>query len=95
MRSDALAPNVRLASGKCGWPVFAALQVRVGSDAARTLGFTTPPDPVPFGDARTFSSSKGRFATGIANEDVPDFVPEVRSCGDEPALERGRRWFGA
>ena len=29
------------------------------------------------------------------DEDVPDFVPQVRSCGDEPALQRCRQWFGA
>ena len=29
------------------------------------------------------------------NEDVPDFVPQVRSCDDEPALERGGGGFGA
>ena len=31
----------------------------------------------------------------FANEDVPDFVPQVHSCGDEPAFEQGRGVFGS
>ena len=56
---------------------------------ARTLGFAIPPLRCRSAIRGTSSSFKGRFAIGIANEAVPDFVPEVHSCGDEPALERG------
>ena len=39
-------------------------------------------------------ASAPRAATTIATDDVPDLVLEVRSCGHEPAFERGGGRFG-
>ena len=49
----------------------------------------------PIERSKQRSGSTGSCATIVTDEDVPDFVPQVRSCGDEPALKRGRGGFGA
>ena len=54
-----------------------------GSDRATACGKCHPP------------GSNRRCATFIATRTSPTSSLQVRSCGDEPALERGRRWFGA